>query len=264
MSQLYPTIATLPLASLGAGEFSLQVTHGADKVAFEGGGATLTGKDLAKANLTTLAPSTKADDVHVDILHRAPSEKKLTGAASVDLTVRAPHHLELLGTDHKAEGADGFDSVTYMRVFDNLNEPMPFIDANEDFTVGKLEPGTDKAWGESLASRHKGQTVTRGNAVFQDNYKVSPSGATASLTPAPSNPKSPLGQTLVLTFEHDWFVGSSSTGKGVHVSHHIGRFYSDHAEYTKFTSPVASAGTSAKPPAATPQTKPAKGKAEKP
>lgn len=44
-----------------------------------------------------------------------------------------------------------------------------------------------------------------------------------SVAAAPSNPKSPLGQTLVLTFEHDWFVGSSSTGKGVHVSHHIGR-----------------------------------------
>lgn len=150
VSQLYPTVATLPLASLGAGEFSVQVTKGADKVAFEGGGVTLTDNDLAKADLTTLAPSTQADDVHVDILHRAPSEKELTGAASVDLTLRAPHHLELLDTEHKPEGTDGFDSVTYMRVFDNLNEPMPFIDANEDFTVGKLEAGTDKAWGESL------------------------------------------------------------------------------------------------------------------
>jgi hypothetical protein len=134
-----PTTAALPLASLGAGQFSLRVSSGADKVAFDGGGAALQGEDLKTATLKTLAPSAKADDVHVEIEHAPPGAKKLAKAASVDLTVRAPDHLQLLGTEDRADGAHGYNSVTSLRVFDNLNQPMPFIDTNEDFTVGTLE-----------------------------------------------------------------------------------------------------------------------------
>ena len=241
LATLYRTTATLPFDSLGAGQFSVRITAGADKVAFDGGGATLQGKDLKSATLKTLAPSAKADDVHVDVEQGPAGAKKLAKVASVDLTVRAPHHLELLGTEDRAEGAQGYNSVTSLRVFDNLNEPMPYIDTNEDFTVGKLEPGVDKRWGDSLAARHKGSTLTHGNAVFKDNYSASVSGNAAGMVPPPSNPRSPLGKTLAITFEHDWFVGSATTGKGVHVSHHIGRFYSDHAEYTALVSPIPAA-----------------------
>lgn len=239
LADLYPTTAVLPLADVGRGEFSLKITKGADKIKFDKADATLTGNDLTEAVVTSLAPSKKENDIHIEVQHRAPEQKKLSRAGSVDLTVRAPHHLDLLGTDDRPEGAHGYNSITSLRAFDNIGEPMPYIDVNEDFTTGTLAPGTDRAWGESLATRPKGNTVTHGNAVFQDNYRVSVSGDVSGMSPMPSNPQTPRSTTLTVTFEHDWFVGSTSTGKGVHVSHHIGRFFTDHAEYAAFTSPVA-------------------------
>jgi hypothetical protein len=164
--------------------------------------------------------------------------------------VRAPHHLELLGTDHLTQGSHGYTSLTSLRVFDNFGKPMPYIDVNEDFGAATVEAGVSQEWKDGIAARTKGQDVTRSNAVFQDQYGVAPSGALpASMTPKPSNPGSPLGTTRVGSFPHDWYVGSPTPGTGVHVSHHVGVFYADHGEYTKFTSPPAAA----KAPAATPE-----------
>jgi hypothetical protein len=265
LGALYPTTAVLPLASIGPGDFSLKVSKGADKVSLEGTGAVLTGKDLTEAKVLSLAPSVKQNDIRIDVQHRAPGAKKLAHAASVDLTVRVPERLGLLGTDDRPAGANGYDSVTSLRVFDNLGQPLPYIDTNEDFTTGKLEPGADKAWGESLATRHKGKTITLGNAVFQDNYAVNVSGSVAGMKPMPSNPQTPRSTELALSFEHDWFAGSASTGHGVHVSHHVGRFFADHAEYTDFTSPPGAGaggggGRGAGPAAPAPPEKKGKGK----
>jgi len=242
----YPTTAEIPVASFGKGDFTAKVTAGSDKVALDGGGATLTGKDLTKVTVNSRAPSTKHDDVKIELKHRATGAKTDT-AGTATLEVRAPHHLELLGTDHLANGSNGFKSWTSLRVFDNFAAPMPFIDVNEDFSAATLEKGVSSEWKDGFDARTKGNDVSRGNAVFKDQYGVAVSGTTlASMKPQPSNPGSPLGKTKTGSFTHDWYVGSATIGKGVHVSHHVGVFYSDHGEYTKFTSPPAAAKTSRK------------------
>jgi len=221
--------------------FALKVTAGSDKAALAGGGAALTGKDLDKFTIQTIGPSKKHNDVTIEIKHRAPGAKSETSRDLI-LEVSAPDHLKLLGTDHKSAGKFGYLSLTSMQVYDNFADAMPYIDVNEDFGTATFEAGVSSEWKNAFAARTKGNSVTRGNAVFQDQYRVDPSAAPpASMTPASSNPKSPLGKTKVGAFPHDWYVGSDTTGKGVLVSHHTGMYYTDHAEYTAFTSPPAAA-----------------------
>jgi len=119
---------------------------------------------------------------------------------------------------------------------------MPYIDVNEDFSKGTVEKGVSSEWKDGIEARTKGKDVSRSNSVFKDEYGLSLSGPPpATMTPKPSNPTKPLGTTKAGSFTHDWYVGSDTTGKGVHVSHHIGVFYADHGEYTNFVSPPAAA-----------------------
>ncbi len=246
LPSLYPTSANIPLAGLGKGKFTIKVVSGQNKVGLNGAGATLVGNDLKDVTITPKAPSDKAKDVKVEVGHQAPGATTMT-VANVELEVRAPHHLTVLGTDHTAQGSHGFHSLTWLRVFDNFGKPMPFIDVNEDFGSATLVKGASSEWKTGFAARTKGSDVTRNNAVFGDQYAVGLSGAPPkTMTPTPSNPKSPLGSTKVGTFQHDWYVGSSTVGKGVHVSRHTGLFYSDHGEYTAFASPPTAAKAPAK------------------
>jgi hypothetical protein len=126
-----------------------------------------------------------------------------------------------------------------MKVFDNFDIEMPYIDVNEDFTTGTLEQGVSNHWQTPFSSRTKGHTLTLGDAIFHDNYSASlSSGAPPpSMSPSPQNPQTPLGATRVGTFTHWWFIGSSTPGRGVKVSEHIGTLYADHGQYTTFLSP---------------------------
>lgn len=237
LDTLYPTTGNLPVGDLGKGTFRVKVTRGSDKIALDGGSTSLTGTDLTDVKLNTLAPSAQHKDVRVEVSHRAPGAKADT-VHGADLEVRAPHHLDLLGTDHSPEGATGYLSLTHLRVFDNFKEPMPFIDVNEDFSAATFEKGVTSEWRDGFGARKKGSDITRDNAVFSDRYAASASGTSKGVTPAMSKPQSPLGKARVGSFAHDWYVGSATTGKGVHLSHHVGVFYSDHAEYTAFKSPI--------------------------
>jgi hypothetical protein len=241
LAALYPSSNELPLADLGKGGFALKITAGSDKASLAGGGAALTGNDLDKITIQAIGPSKKHDDVEIEIKHRAPGAKSDT-ILDLTLEVKAPDHLKLLGTDHSPAGKVGYLSLTSLQVFDNFGEAMPYIDVNEDFGTATFEAGVSSRWKDAFAARTKGSGITHDNAVFRDQYGVALSGAPpASMTPKPSSPNSPLGKTRVGSFPHDWYVGSATTGKGVRVSHHTGTFYTDHAEYTDFTSPPATA-----------------------
>ena len=248
LDTLYPTSLIVSLAEYGAGSFNLTIASGADKAAVAGGAATVSGKDLKTVQVVPLAPSTRKGDVKIALTYQAP-QAKVAERKTVPLEVRAPHHLKWLGTDHLAQGSWGYTSLTSLQVIDNFGTPMPYIDVNEDFGSATLEPGVSSEWTAGFTARTKGSDISHANSVFQDRYGIAPSAAPrASTMPKPSNPGTPLGRTRVGSFPHDWYVGSPATGKGVHVSHHTGVFYADHAEYTKFTSP---------PPAAKPAKAPA-------
>src|SRR6185369_12100921 len=103
---------------------------------------------------------------------------------------------------------------------DNFGDPMPYIDVNEDFTAGQLDPGTSQHWQTAFTNRRKGSTITVTNATFKDQYEAQVSGGAPpqGMAPAPRNPQSPLGTVRAGTFTHTWFVGSRSAGQGVQVS----------------------------------------------
>lgn len=239
LGELYPVSAPVSVANFGKGNFTVKVTEGSDKVALDEGGTTLNRENLTSFTVKTLAPSSRDKDVTIEVNHLAPGAKDKT-TKKLSFEVRAPHHLRLLGTDHLAKGPHGYESWTTLQVFDNFGKPMPYIDVNEDFTMGTVEKGVSSEWKYSLAARSKGNDVARGNAVFKDKYGAEVSAAPPkSMMPKPSNPGKPLGNTRVASFLHDWYVGSPRIGEGVHVSHHVGVLYSDHGEYTKFMSPTA-------------------------
>src|SRR5262249_59340127 len=118
-----------------------------------------------------------------------------------NLEVRAPHHLDLVRTEHSALGGQGFSSRFFLRLFDNFGMPMPFMDVNEDFDQGTLERGVSTEW-QAMFRRTKAQDITVGNATFQDRYQVSVAGGKvpATMWPAPSNPLPTLGRARVGSF----------------------------------------------------------------
>lgn len=236
----YPTEVTLSTGLPASGRFRYRITRGADKLGLvHGGGVTpdvsLRGEPRPKVRST--GASDRHGDIELTVEHTPPGAKAAT-RLTAPLETRAPSSLDLLGCSHAADGAHGYRSEFRLRVRDNFGEPVPYIDVNEDFTSGTLARGVSNDWLAPLRARHKGSTITTGGAEFKDNYAAVASGAPPpSMVPAPENPRSPLGSTPVAEFTHWWYVGSRTPGKGVKVSEHIGRFYSDHGQYLGFLSP---------------------------
>jgi len=225
---------------LGLGQFDYRVTAGSSKLGFISGTsttATLRGGNLARVGVRALGPSTKRGDVTISVSHR-PQGAQQAATASFDLEVLAPHHVDVLRTEHSALGAHGFSSRTFLRLFDNFAKPMPFMDVNEDFDQGTLERGVSPDLQAPFQSRTKGKDITVGNATFQDRYQLIVTGTPpATMRPVPSNPLPTPSTVRVGSFTHDWYAGSATPGQGVHVSRHTGVFFTDHGEYTNIQSP---------------------------
>ncbi len=246
LAPLYPNEATVN-TGLPNGEFKYQVSQGVDKLALLDGSKevnALTVNDQPAISVKGIGPSAKAKDVKLAITH-TPTGAKSADVYSAQLEVRAPNHLDLMNCTHTANGAYGYTSVFPMKVMDNFGQSMAYIDVNEDFDAGTLEKGVSSDWDAPFKSRTKGSTLTLGDGTFEDNYAVGVSGGKppSTMAPQPGNPQTPLGATLVGTFRHRWYVGTRTTGQGVNVSVHLGKFYADHGEYNNFTSPVSPAGT---------------------
>jgi hypothetical protein len=241
LAPLYPSEGAIN-TGLGPGRFEYRVTAGSSRLGFISGTSTtasLSGNDLPRIGVRALGPSTGKGDVTITVAHR-PRGAKQASSSSFALEVRAPHHLEIPRTEHAALGSQGYSSRFYLKLFDNFGMPMPFMDVNEDFDAGTLEPGVSTEWEAPVHSRQKGKDITAGNAIFQDRYQLTLISGTvpATMRPAPSNPLPNLGKARVGTFTHDWYAGTGLTGQGVHVSRHTGVLFSDHGEYTFFGSPV--------------------------
>ncbi|PPT06367.1 hypothetical protein CKA32_000478 [Geitlerinema sp. FC II] len=241
LSSLYPTEADLATGLPATGTFRYTIARGTNILGINDGTSVTTSRTVRNdptVKVTSLGPSSASNDVELRIEHTPPGTTR-TNTYTTQLEVRAPNHLDLLGCSHAAEGAHGYKSTFRMKVFDNFGSEMPYIDANEDFTSGTLEPGVSREWHAPFLSRTKGHTLTLSDAVFHDNYTVSVTGGAppASMSPHPSNPQTPPGNARVGTFTHWWFIGSPTPGRGVKVSEHIGILYADHGQYFGFLSP---------------------------
>lgn len=239
----YPTEVLLNTGLPATGRFRYNIKTEARKLALLDNGTekrSLTVNNDPSPIVRGIGPSTSPNDVELEISH-APPGSNLGTVYTTQLQVRAPHRLGLLGCSHAAAGSHGYKTTFSMKVFDNFDVQMPYIDVNEDFTTGKLAPGVSSHWRAPLAARTKGSTITLGDAIFDDEYAVEVTGGPPGpdWKPQLQNPQSPLGNRLIATFTHSWFVGSRRTGQGVKVSEHLGRLFSDHGQYYSFLSPYA-------------------------
>ncbi|MFL6621161.1 MAG: DUF4157 domain-containing protein [Sulfurifustis sp.] len=241
LAALYPSEVEADVSSAGKGKFDCNVTKGADKIGLVSGGgasAKLSGTDLTTIKFRAIGASKSKGDVEVKI-DFTPAGGGKKSATTLKMETNAPQTLDLLRAVNTASGKHGYLTTFSLRIFDNFGAPLPYLDVNEDFTVGDVEKGVSSHWKDALKARKKGATITGGNAVFDDHYEGSVSGGAPpkDMTPAPTGPQKPLGTTLVGSFEHRWYVGTKTTGAGVHVSTHKGIFFADHGEYTKLKSP---------------------------
>lgn len=241
LAALYPSEFEADVSSAGKGKFECSVAKGADKIGLVSGGAAtakLSGTDLKTLKFRAIGASKASKDVEVKIEFTPASGGKPSSTTLV-METRAPKTLDLLHVAHSAAGSQGYLTTFSLRIFDNFGSPLPYLDVNEDFTVGDVEKGVSQHWKDALKARKKGATITGGNAMFEDHYRVSVDGGSApkDMTPVPLGPQKPLGTTLVGNFEHRWYAGTKTTGGGVQVSVHKGVFFADHGEYTKLKSP---------------------------
>lgn len=239
LADLYPTEAPLSVEA-EPGRIEYQVTRGADKVQLTAGGpsgSTVAGEDLTEVTMQAIGKSTAPQDVTIEI-RVTPTGASAPDVGQVILETRGPHRLSYLGVDHQPAGL-GYLSLHYLRLFDNFDDPLPYMSVNEDFTAATLAPGVSDHWQTAFDARDRGSGVTLGSGVFTDQYLAEVRGGAPppDMAPQPANPHPGRRSTLVGTFQHDWYAGDATPGNGVHVSRHEGRFHDDHGEYANLTSP---------------------------
>jgi len=160
----------------------------------------------------------------------------------------APHSLRPKGTRHAASAAWGYESRITYEALDDKGSPIKGYDANEQWTSGVVNDDPACNWRRGPAGG-----VSVPGTTFDDLI----GGEGAGQTPAPQAPKTPLGSVKEQHWGQDWYVGSTTPGKGTRVQSDTLQKYLDHGEHLNVTSPVAAAP--APPPAPVPVLAPAPG-----
>jgi len=232
----------VPLATgLPAGKFKWSVTQGADKVKFvvkEGLKDSATIEDDL-VTVQSAGASSKPKDVNLHLEH-TPKGAKKTDSYDTTLEVRAPKKLvPLRTTDSAKEG--GYESKFEYTLKDNFDDPVPYVDYNEDFGTEIWDSETARKT-SAFPPRKKGSGLTDGAATLVDNFRIfAPAAETAKVVPPITNPKKPLSTTKILHFWQQWYVGSTAPGKGVLVQDDTGQMYTDHGRHEDIVSPPAPA-----------------------
>lgn len=231
---------------LPAGQFRWRVTKGADKVKFVLKGAekeSVTTEDDS-ATVRSTGPSGGAGDVNLHLEH-TPEGTKKTDTYDITLEVRAPQKLiPLKVTDAAKEG--GFESRMEYTLKDNFDDPVPYLDYNEDFGPEVWDSESAKKT-STFPPRNKGNGITDGAATLTDYFRIyGPASETAKVVPPITPPRKPLSTTKILHFWHKWYAGSTTPGKGVLVQTNTGQMYSDHGRHEDIVSPPAAAAPKGK------------------
>lgn len=207
------------------------VRQGADKVYAPGG---FYGPEIT---LHSSEGSQRADDVHIEV-----QERMADGTVNNYLgrfTVRKPHHLRQEWTsDHNScppgsvggAGCPGLWTEISYRVFDNVNGTIVGATVNERFP-GPVTNDQPNNW--SGAAVTSGSSWPNTNGTFVDNlFKCCG-------TPAPiQNAANPNWGDKVFHMPHEFFVGSTTSGRGCRVQTHTLQFYRGTADHENITSPA--------------------------
>lgn len=226
---------------LPEGQFKWSVTKGADKVKLVVKGGLKESATLVddSATIQSTAPSSKAGDVNLHLEHTPKGAKKAENY-DIEMDVRAPKKLIPAGvTDAAKEG--GYETKFDYTLKDNFDDPIPYIDYNEDFGPEIWDSESAKKT-STFPPRTKGSAITDGAAILHDYFRMyGPASETAKVVPPITNPQKPLSTTKILHFWQKWYVGGTTPGKGVLVQTNTGQMYTDHGRHEDIVSPPAAA-----------------------
>jgi hypothetical protein len=148
-----------------------------------------------------------------------------TATASPDA---APQSLSHKGTDQNASATWGYETHENYEALDDKGATMKGYDANELFTTAPVNDAAKCDWRRGAA----GGLHVPGTSWF-DNMQ----GELSNKTPTPQSPASPLGSTKVQHWNQEWYIGSTTPGKGTKVQTNLFQKYQDHANHENIKSP---------------------------
>lgn len=218
-----PGNANMPLTiqlttQSGASSYSWAATANGDKV-------TLTNQTTNTVTVTGAGMSGQAGDVGITVT--------VNGVASNQyaITVRAPNKLVRTDTTHGSSLNFGYHTEITYTIRDNLNALLPAgdIPMNEHFTGDAVADFNGTNW-----TKTADKSFTASNPTFTDVIE----GETSNKNPTPQSPQNPLGNTKVVHWGQDIFVGSTTVGNGKKVQTSTFQKYRDHANHENVSSPV--------------------------
>lgn len=207
-----------------------RITRGADKVAFVGApsGATVT--------LRSKAASRRADDVDIEVSEGGgPAARGFTG----HMTVRAPHRLIQRSVNDSASlpawasppaGAVGWWTTIGYRVVDNVGGTIVGATVNENFPSAKTNDQPNN-WVDP-SSFATVPVWPNTNGTFVDNWFV------WNGSPTPVAPTAANANQSVDSMAHEFYVGSTTSGRGVRVQTHTAHRYLGFARHENITTPA--------------------------
>ena len=213
----YATTISLTASPAGASAYNWAVVSGSDKVSVSPSGNMLS---------VTSANASAFQEVGVRVT--------VNGVASrtFKLTVRAPHRLVLNSNfSHSAHATMGYQTLIEYRIEDQFTDVLPAaVGINEQFTTGEIDDFTGNNWSRGPAG---GANVSPAGW-----FDVITGQSISTSFPTATNPCSPLCNTKVHHFDGEWYVGSTTVGRGRRVQTNTWQRFTDHAEHTNRVSPA--------------------------
>jgi hypothetical protein len=211
-------------------DLNWRIVKGADKVAFDD---APTGPAVT---VRSTAGSRRADDVEIEV-------SEGTGADAVaytgKLTVRMPYRLILRSVNDSATlpswasapaGVAGWYTTIDYRIVDNVGGTIVGATVNENFPGSKTNDQPNN-W-VNPASFSTTPSWPNTNGTFIDNWFV------WGGTPTPVAPSAANANQSVDRMTHEFYVGSTVSGRGVRVQTHTAHRYLGYARHESITTPA--------------------------
>jgi hypothetical protein len=214
----------------GADDVRVRVAHLDGSGAVTTGEATLgvrTPSTMRAAGRTTATPAAPVaafpdtDDygAGVDEPEKQTTEDETRTAVALPQSAPSMTHK---GATHSSHATFAYETHENYEVLDDKGQPMKGFDVNEKFTTSPTNDAAKCDWRRGAAGG-----VHAGGSTFFDNMQ----GEVSSKTPTPQNPQTPLGSTKVQHWTQEWYIGSTTPGKGTKVQTNTFQKYQDHAAH---------------------------------
>jgi len=133
------------------------------------------------------------------------------------------------GTTHAPDATWGYETHVNYEVLDDKGSPIKGFEVNEKWSTGVVNDDAKADWRRGAA----GGVNQPAASTFFDNIQ----GETKEHIPAPMNPQAPLGTKAVQHWGQEWYIGSTTPGKGTKVQTNTLQKYQDHGEHQDIKSP---------------------------